>query len=45
MLDEQLEVPVVRLAALLALKEQAGRPQDLADIAVLREIARGGSAS
>lgn len=45
MLDEHVRVPVVRLAALLALKERAGRPQDIADIAALREIARGGSAS
>jgi hypothetical protein len=44
MLDENLMVPVVRLAVLLALKEQAARPQDIADIAALREVARGGSA-
>jgi hypothetical protein len=45
MLDEDLNVPVVRLSALLALKEQAARPQDIADIAALREVAHGRSSS
>jgi hypothetical protein len=31
-------VPILRLASLLQLKERAGRPQDLADIAELRMI-------
>lgn len=30
-----VEVPVVRLKTLLAMKKEAGRPQDLADIAML----------
>jgi hypothetical protein len=45
MLDDDLNVPVVRLSALLALKEQAARPQDIADIAALREVAHGRSSS
>ena len=31
-LRKGLEIPVVRLTTLLAMKKEAGRPQDLADI-------------
>jgi hypothetical protein len=34
-LRKGLEVPVVRLETLLAMKKEAGRPQDLADITML----------
>lgn len=36
--DDDLWVPVVSLGALLQLKQAAGRPQDLADIAALRQL-------
>ena len=38
-LDEGLSVPVVRLETLLAMKRAAGRPQDVADVAALQEVA------
>ena|ERR1017187_269080 len=34
-------VPVLGLEALIKMKEKAGRPQDLLDVAALREIKRG----
>jgi hypothetical protein len=33
-----LQAPVLRIEALIAMKEAAGRPQDLADAALLRDI-------
>lgn len=35
-------VRIVRLETLLVLKREAGRPQDLADVAELESIGRGG---
>jgi predicted nucleotidyltransferase len=37
------EVRIVRLATLIAMKERAGRPQDLADVAELRSLEAEGS--
>ena len=37
-LREGLSVPIVSLEALLTMKREAGRPQDLADIATLLEL-------
>jgi hypothetical protein len=34
-LGDGLTIPIVRLEALLAMKREAGRPQDIADIAAL----------
>ena len=34
----ELRAPVLRIGALIAMKEAAGRPQDLADAALLRDI-------
>ena len=34
----ELRAPVLRIEALIAMKEAAGRPQDLADAALLRDI-------
>jgi hypothetical protein len=34
----ELRAPVLRIEALIAMKEVAGRPQDLADAALLRDI-------
>jgi hypothetical protein len=34
----ELRAPVLRIEALIAMKETAGRPQDLADAALLRDI-------
>ena len=34
----ELRAPVLRIEALIAMKEAAGRPQDLADVALLRDI-------
>jgi hypothetical protein len=34
----ELRAPVVRIETLIAMKEAAGRPQDLADAALLRDI-------
>lgn len=34
----ELQAPVLRIEALVAMKEAAGRPQDLADAALLRDI-------
>jgi hypothetical protein len=34
----ELRTPVLRIEALIAMKEVAGRPQDLADAALLRDI-------
>jgi hypothetical protein len=34
----ELRAPVFRIEALIAMKEAAGRPQDLADAALLRDI-------
>ncbi len=39
-LGERLRAPVLRIEALIAMKQAAGRPQDLADAAVLRDILR-----
>ena len=33
-----VQIPVVAMAHLIAMKEAAGRPQDLADIAALRAL-------
>ena len=41
-LREGLIVPIVSLEALLTMKREAGRPQDLADIDALLEIAEHG---
>jgi hypothetical protein len=35
------EIPVVPLSTLIEMKEQAGRPQDLADLYYLRELQEG----
>ncbi len=37
-LSDELDVPVVSLPALLAMKREAGRPQDLADIDELEKL-------
>jgi hypothetical protein len=42
-LREGLSVPIVSLEALLTMKREAGRPQDLADIDALLEVASLGS--
>src|SRR4029077_15170960 len=34
----ELQAPVLRIEALIAMKQTAGRPQDLADAALLRDI-------
>jgi hypothetical protein len=34
----ELRAPVLRIEALIAMKEAAGRPQDVADAALLRDI-------
>lgn len=39
---ENVETRVLGLEALIALKEAAGRPQDLADVAILRELRDAG---
>jgi hypothetical protein len=41
-LGEGLRVPIVSLEALLEMKREAGRPQDLADMDALREVASRG---
>ena len=41
-LREGLSVPIVSLEALLTMKREAGRPQDLADIEALLEVADHG---
>ena len=41
-LREGLSVPIVSLEALLTMKREAGRPQDLADIDALLELADHG---
>ena len=37
-LGEGLDVPIVRLPTLLAMKREAGRPQDLADIQAIEQL-------
>ena len=37
-LSKRLQIPVVRLETLLTMKREAGRPQDLADVAVLERM-------
>ena len=34
----ELRAPILRIEALIAMKEAAGRPQDVADAALLRDI-------